>query len=238
MVEQLRPSTDLSVRTGILRNRRNVEQEIKPFVRVKLSNTHVHRREATVENEGIPLSRGDLFIRLHSKKGGEEPYDDVCEALINKIKEVQTQQPDLSPAVAPNDSYGQVFGVERRGRVRMMGPGPTPSRLFGCTSRGGMSQERAASLEKANEKLNIEVASMREKVSQMEQQMATFLSHFQGLQNCNPPVDPTSSRQHATSSCRRTGLHDLRDDLVVLMSLRREGLKWLVVFVRASIRHM
>ncbi|XP_077223825.1 uncharacterized protein LOC143857292 isoform X1 [Tasmannia lanceolata] len=41
----------------------------------------------------------------------------------------------------------------------MLGPGPTPSRLFGSSSGGKMWQEKAASLEKANDQLNNEVAS-------------------------------------------------------------------------------
>ncbi|XP_077230919.1 uncharacterized protein LOC143863993 isoform X3 [Tasmannia lanceolata] len=143
----------------------------------------VYWKEETVKN-GRSQSRGDIFIRTHQKKD-KTPYDDTCEAIIAQIKDIQTQHPKSRSSIASDDDLGRVFGAEKRGRVRMLGPGPTPSRLFGSPSGGGMWQEKAASLERANEQLNDEVTRMSARQSEMERQIATLLSHFQGVESSN-----------------------------------------------------
>ncbi|XP_077210526.1 uncharacterized protein LOC143846001 isoform X2 [Tasmannia lanceolata] len=182
-------------------------------------------------NDGNAVSRGDMFIRLHRKK--DRTYDAVEQNIIDQIKEIESQHPDISPAVAPNDSLVIVLGVERRGRVRMMGAGVTPTSVFGSTRSIGMSQERAASLQRANEELTNEVGCLREKQAQMEQtmqqnqahlerQLAALVAQFQGVQNSNPPNNHTQSRSHATSSSSHRYIHG---DRVTLMSTQNDGIE-------------
>ncbi|XP_077246781.1 uncharacterized protein LOC143886618 isoform X2 [Tasmannia lanceolata] len=168
----------------------------------------VYWKEETVKN-GRSQSHGDIFIRTHQKKD-KTPYDDTCKAIIAQKKDIQTQHPKSRSSIASDDDLGRIFGAEKRGRVRMLEPGPTPSRLFGSPSGGGMWQEKAASLERANEQLNDEVTRMSARQSKMERQIATLLSHFQGVESSNH-VPPTSSQGD--------------EILVTLMSIRRAGVR-------------
>ncbi|XP_077223016.1 uncharacterized protein LOC143856634 [Tasmannia lanceolata] len=191
----------------------------------------VYWEEEIKNNDGNAVSRGDMFIPLHRKKDGT--YDAVEQNIIDQIKEIESQHPDISPAVAPNDSLGLVLGVERRGRVRMMGAGVTPTSVFGSTRNIGMSQERAASLQRANEELTNEVGCLREKQAQMEQtmqqnqahlerQLAALVAQFQGVQNSNPLDNHTQSRSHGTSSSIHRYIHG---DRVTLMSTQNDGIE-------------
>ncbi|XP_077224331.1 uncharacterized protein LOC143877853 [Tasmannia lanceolata] len=164
-----------------------------------------------------------MFIRLYRKKNGT--YDAVEQNIIDQIKEIESQHPDIS--------LGLVLGVERHGRVRMMGGGITPTSIFGSTRSGGMSQERAASLQRANEELTNEVGCLREKQAQMEEkmqqnqahlerQLAALVAQFQGVQNSNPPDNHTQSRSHATSSGSHRYIHG---DRVTIMSIQNDGVE-------------
>ncbi|XP_077250570.1 uncharacterized protein LOC143889990 isoform X3 [Tasmannia lanceolata] len=156
--------------------------------------------------------------KLKVKHGGGTKAIPVYWKEEDQIKEIESQHPDISPAVAPNDSLGIVLGVERRGRVRMMGAGVTPTSVFGSTRSIGISQERAASLQRENEELTYEVGCLRGKQAQMEQsmqqnqahlerQLVALVAQFQGVQNSNPPNNHTQSRSHATSSSSHRYIH-------------------------------
>ncbi|XP_077250571.1 uncharacterized protein LOC143889990 isoform X4 [Tasmannia lanceolata] len=165
----------------------------------------------------------DLNLPCTDRRAIESQYMSLCRHWNTKeskdqIKEIESQHPDISPAVAPNDSLGIVLGVERRGRVRMMGAGVTPTSVFGSTRSIGISQERAASLQRENEELTYEVGCLRGKQAQMEQsmqqnqahlerQLVALVAQFQGVQNSNPPNNHTQSRSHATSSSSHRYIH-------------------------------
>ncbi|XP_059630998.1 uncharacterized protein LOC132273910 [Cornus florida] len=81
------------------------------------------------EDEGIQLSRADLFICTHVNKDGKAT-DAVASEMIENIKEFQKSYSD-SPIGSSNDLFSIVRGEERTGRVRMLGFGPTPSDVWG-----------------------------------------------------------------------------------------------------------
>ncbi|MQM05115.1 hypothetical protein Taro_037920, partial [Colocasia esculenta] len=77
------------------------------------------------------LDRGDLFIRTRIKKAGG-PVNEESAAMIDKIRDIKlTQQSSTSSLIASMwDTYEQVMGRDRTGRVRGIGTGPTPKSLW------------------------------------------------------------------------------------------------------------
>ncbi|XP_059656228.1 uncharacterized protein LOC132303130 isoform X4 [Cornus florida] len=73
------------------------------------------------EDEGIQLSRADLFIRTHVNKDGKATNAATSE-MIENIRELQKSYSD-SPIGSSNDLFSIVRGEERTGRVRMLGFG-------------------------------------------------------------------------------------------------------------------
>ncbi|RWR75198.1 transposon protein, putative, CACTA, En/Spm sub-class, expressed [Cinnamomum micranthum f. kanehirae] len=119
-----------------------------------------HRDEETrSRTDGSIPTRADLFIRTHSRKDGT-PVDEKSTEIISKFKELSAAQEGGSSSSIGDDIYTQVMGAERHGRVRGYGLGPTPTSVFGSTSR----QSQAAF-----DELQTELSSMHEKLQQMEE---------------------------------------------------------------------
>ncbi|XP_059625002.1 uncharacterized protein LOC132268215 isoform X2 [Cornus florida] len=80
------------------------------------------------EDEGIQLSRADLFISTHVNKDGKAT-DAAASEMIENIRELQKSYSD-SPIGSSNDLFSIVRGEERTGCVRMLGFGPTPNDVW------------------------------------------------------------------------------------------------------------
>ncbi|RWR86240.1 bromodomain-containing protein 4-like protein isoform X3 [Cinnamomum micranthum f. kanehirae] len=119
-----------------------------------------HRDEETrSRTDGSIPTRADIFIRTHSRKD-ETPVDEKSTKIISKFKELSATQEGGSSSSIGDDIYTQVMGAEWHGRVRGYGLGPTPTSVFGSTSR----QSQAAF-----DELQIELSAMYEIHQQMEE---------------------------------------------------------------------
>ncbi|KAJ8630302.1 hypothetical protein MRB53_023625 [Persea americana] len=119
-----------------------------------------HRDEETRSRiDGSIPSRADIFIRTHSRKDGT-PVDERSAEIISKFKELSATQEGGSSSSIGDQIYTQVMGEERHGRVRGYGLGPTPTSVFGSTSR----QPHAAFDEVVGE-----LSSVHQKLQQMEE---------------------------------------------------------------------
>ncbi|RWR97188.1 bromodomain-containing protein 4-like protein isoform X3 [Cinnamomum micranthum f. kanehirae] len=115
--------------------------------------------ETRSRTDGSIPSRADLFIRTHSRKDGT-PIDETSAEIISKFKELSATQEGGSSSSIGDEIYTQVMGEERHGRVRGYGLGPTPTSVFGSTSR----QSQAAYDEVVGE-----LSSVNKKLQQMEE---------------------------------------------------------------------
>ncbi|XP_059636891.1 uncharacterized protein LOC132278992 isoform X4 [Cornus florida] len=152
------------------------------------------------EDEGIQLSRADLFIRTHVNKDGKAT-DAAALEMIENIRELQKSYSD-SPIGSSNDLFSIVRGEKRTGRVRMLGFGPTPSDVRGPSlskveliNNAKKSQEEARAtrveLQETISKIQADYdkklenlrANYDDKLENLQQQVAMLMQMQQ--QNCS-----------------------------------------------------
>ncbi|XP_059656253.1 uncharacterized protein LOC132303145 [Cornus florida] len=112
------------------------------------------------EDEGIQLSRADLFIRTHINKDGKAT-DAASLEMIENITELQKSYSD-SPICSSNDLFSIVRGEERTGRVRMLGFKPTPRDVWGPSFS---KAELINNVKKSQEEARVE---LQEAISKMQ----------------------------------------------------------------------
>ncbi|MQM04546.1 hypothetical protein Taro_037351 [Colocasia esculenta] len=119
--------------------------------------------------KGSPdLDRSDLFIKRHTRKDGK-PTNEAAKHVIEKLKSLKSAQPlsdDSTPhqVAARNDTYTQVLGPDRLGRVSGVGTGPTPTSMWGNESKEALRTENRLLMQRMTE---LET-SMAEKFAKME----------------------------------------------------------------------
>ncbi|MQL83745.1 hypothetical protein Taro_016241 [Colocasia esculenta] len=132
----------------------------------------MERSSSTMDNfgvEGSPdLDRSDLFIKRHTRKDGK-PTNEAAKHVIEKLKFLKSAQPlsdDSTPhqVAARNDTYTQVLGPDRPGRVSGLGTGPTPTSMWGNESKEALRSENRLLMQKMTE---LET-SMAEKFAKIE----------------------------------------------------------------------
>ncbi|MQM12864.1 hypothetical protein Taro_045779, partial [Colocasia esculenta] len=116
----------------------------------------------------LDLDRSDLFIKRHTRKDGK-PTNEVARHVIEKLKSLKSVEPpsdDSTPhqVAARNDTYTQVLGSDRPGRVSGVGIGPTPTSMWGNESKEVLRTENRLFMQRMEE---LETA-MAEKFAKME----------------------------------------------------------------------
>ncbi|MED6209414.1 hypothetical protein PIB30_054422 [Stylosanthes scabra] len=104
------------------------------------SKSLARRRDEESCQQGRDVSRGEVWMMTHKKVDGSYIHEDA-QAICEKIMDIE-QRDESSRLLSQNDSLAQVLGEEHPGRVRGMGFGAIPSRLFGRNSQqtGGGAQ--------------------------------------------------------------------------------------------------
>ncbi|CAN1148404.1 hypothetical protein LINPERPRIM_LOCUS38065 [Linum perenne] len=157
------------------------------------------KHEYEVEH-GEPPSRGDVFIAMH--KGKDNKYkSDEAKAVGERIEEIQSL--GLAPRrVASDDALGLALGKpEHPGRVRGLGYGAVPSKVFGgsaCIRKRSRDAEVAAlrdQLRETQEKQKEMEAQVQVKQSQMEAQIQFLMSQLGTSSSSAPVVAPRSQDQ-------------------------------------------
>ncbi|KAK9986497.1 hypothetical protein SO802_031448 [Lithocarpus litseifolius] len=185
------------------------------------------------KTDGCPVKRSVLYPILHSRKNGSI-VNPVVAAKIDKMKELmadpanhlQSSNTTGSIVWAPDDVFAKVMGKERKGRIRGVGFGPSPS---GRSSKNALTdiethsrqardnevaqlkatlatmEEKLADFDEMKEKL-AGFDEMKEKLSQfeeMEQRMAQMLHQMQHISSqCNQdtPLAPQSPALQKSST--------------------------------------
>ncbi|XP_019257354.1 PREDICTED: uncharacterized protein LOC109235630 isoform X2 [Nicotiana attenuata] len=104
------------------------------------SKPNSRRRAKMMAESGQNPGRAQLYLATHKKEDGSyvnEAAREICE----KIELVVSQSATDESEVSPNDVVGKVLGKEHSGRVRCLGLGAIPSKVFGQTRRrfGGIN---------------------------------------------------------------------------------------------------
>ncbi|XP_019176889.1 PREDICTED: uncharacterized protein LOC109172196 [Ipomoea nil] len=84
---------------------------------------------------GHSVNRSELWIDTHKVKRGSS-VNEECRIISEKIRnEMDQGSSSQSQFVSQDDPVGKTFGKEHNGRVRGLGFGPCPSKVFNNTSR-------------------------------------------------------------------------------------------------------
>ncbi|MQL70715.1 hypothetical protein Taro_003039 [Colocasia esculenta] len=107
-------------------------------------------------------------VLRHTRKDGK-PTNEATKHVIEKLKSLKSAQPlsdDSTPhqVAARNDTYTQVLGPDRPGRVSGVGTGPTPTSMWGNESKEALRSENRLLMQRMME---LET-SMAEKFAKME----------------------------------------------------------------------
>nr|POF12325.1 hypothetical protein CFP56_73680 [Quercus suber] len=137
---------------------------------------------------GHPVERAVLYPILHTRKNGtavnsvvKEKMDKMKQLLEDSSNHLQSSDTSGSIARSTDDVFAKVMGKERKGRIRGVGFGPSPS---GRTSKSAlMDIEIHSSQARDNE-----VAQLKASLATMEDKLASFdemkerLSQFEDME--------------------------------------------------------
>ncbi|MQM12466.1 hypothetical protein Taro_045385 [Colocasia esculenta] len=143
----------------------DIDQPVGP---VRISHPLLQEENGTRVKGFQDLDRSDLFIKRHTRKDGK-PTNEAAKHVIEKLKSLKSAQPlsdDSTPhqVAARNDTYTQVLGPDRPGRVGGVGTGPTPTFMWGNESKEALRSENRLLMQRMTE---LET-SMAEKFAKME----------------------------------------------------------------------
>lgn len=143
--------------------------------KLKLNHTsgsvsHACCRHNLGQQLGRPPRRDEVFIKTHTSKSGV-PL--VHAALtINKLKAIVEARPELKDrTIQQGDAFAVVCGLkEPRGRVRVLGLGPTPQDI-GVSGLKSYVPTRLQMEVLARKKAESEKSALEQRIMEMEQEM-------------------------------------------------------------------
>lgn len=119
---------------------------------------------------GRPPRRDELYIKTHTRKNGVPTR--LAEPVINKLKEYVEAHPELKErTIQEGDAFAAVCGEkEPRGRVRVLGLGPTPQDI-GTPGLRSYTPTRLQMEVLARKKAEHEKAALEQRIAEMEEKM-------------------------------------------------------------------
>lgn len=117
-------------------------------------------KKQTKKLERVPR-QSEFFKHCYTKKDGTQA--EVVQTTINEISEKESENPNLATEFRSiNDSYAQVMGQDKNGKVRMLGAGVCPSMVFNnISTRGADQMKLIKKLQEQNNQLQTEVNQLR-----------------------------------------------------------------------------
>ncbi|MED6182617.1 hypothetical protein PIB30_030235 [Stylosanthes scabra] len=126
---------------------------------------------------GRHLSRGEIWTMVHRRKDGSYVHDDA-RAVGEAIAELESRD-ESTKELSQNDSLAQVLGKEHSGRIRGVGHGPCPTKLFGSASQQPSYGGQIEKYQREIEQLQVEAAEKNKKIQTMAN-LVRFLMQRQG----------------------------------------------------------
>ena len=156
--------------------------------------------------------RDEVYIETHTCKKGERKgsYVPQAAATIKELIESAEKHPEWKDkSIKEGDLFARVCGLkEPRGRVRVLGLGPTPQDLGTPGTRGKLSTRVLVAMEgrrEAENRFNMlqgHVQQMEERMNRMELMLAS-----QGRHNLETPIS-----QHGSNSRQNSGVEAEEDN--------------------------
>ncbi|XP_052733834.1 uncharacterized protein LOC108339411 isoform X3 [Vigna angularis] len=155
------------------------------------SKSIARKREEMEKECGHKVSRGEVWIATHKTTNGAFVSDEARE-IGEKIQTYESTTSSQSKEISSLDSLAHVLGSQEHcGRVRGLGLGPCPSKVFGVHARSHVGsssstpsnvelQSQVSSLTSSNVKLESQVSSLTSQVNEMKAIMTLLLQNHQG----------------------------------------------------------
>ncbi|XP_065623494.1 uncharacterized protein LOC112018425 [Quercus suber] len=138
--------------------------------------------------DGLPVERAVLYPILHTRKNGSA-VNSVVKEKMEKMKLLlddssnQLQSSDMSGSIAwsTNDVFAQVMGKERKGRIRGVGFGPSPSGQSSKSARTDIEIQSSQARDNEVAQLKASLATMEDKLASFDE-MKERLSQFEDME--------------------------------------------------------
>uniref|UniRef100_I1PJB6 Transposase Tnp1/En/Spm-like domain-containing protein n=1 Tax=Oryza glaberrima TaxID=4538 RepID=I1PJB6_ORYGL len=147
---------------------------------------------------GRPPRRDEVFVETHKRKNGEI-IPEAAET-VEMLKEAAEVNPELkNKTIQEGDLYSRVCGTkEPRGRVRVLGKGPTPQDVGTPGTRSRMPTRLQLEIE-SHRQTKQEVVCLNKRMDDMQQRF-NIMEHMvmsQGVQNIETSSHHASNSRHA-----------------------------------------
>ncbi|KAH0729284.1 hypothetical protein KY289_000472 [Solanum tuberosum] len=182
------------------------------------SKANATRRAEMMDETGQRPGRAQIYIATHKNKDGVY-VNEVAKEICEKIELTLSQSTMDESQISPNDVVGKVLGKEHSGRVRCLGLGVVPSKVFkqvrprfggasASSSEGSCSsqcQENHNQMMNAhNQMMNAFKAYMIMKEGMIPEQFAGFFASPSTHSSTKTPSDAASEPippMHTRRSC-------------------------------------
>ncbi|KAK1552841.1 hypothetical protein Q3G72_024259 [Acer saccharum] len=144
------------------------------------------------------VTRVDVWIKGHKSKANK-PLCEAVQNILNEIDELRTLECPPNDSNLKEDSLTKVLGPEKRGQVRGLGFGATPSQVNAQIHSRGRVKELEAKLKATND----QVASLQEMVTAVVKQ---------NEQSQHGSVPMTQGNSQVLENARCQLLHWYQDD--------------------------
>ncbi|XP_039142878.1 uncharacterized protein LOC120280181 isoform X4 [Dioscorea cayenensis subsp. rotundata] len=124
--------------------------------------------EETINNDGVELSRLDMFLKLHQRRDGT--FVDAVAEERAQMKTLSSQLPEdyQSSSTVRDKIFSQVMGEDNHGRCRMYGLGVSLKDLHGPHPTRRELMERCERLESQNRRLESQNRRLESQNKMME----------------------------------------------------------------------
>ncbi|XP_059596784.1 uncharacterized protein LOC132254645 isoform X2 [Vitis vinifera] len=129
------------------KNKANRAKQVIKHTSGSKSYAQIQYEQAQKKEDRSEPNRIEMFALTHTRKDGT-PVDDHSKEIMDQFQQLLSQPEGTSSSTSASSGastsvastyvdeiYTQVMGLERHGRVRGYGFGPTPTSIFGSTSR-------------------------------------------------------------------------------------------------------
>ncbi|XP_052734106.1 uncharacterized protein LOC128196654 [Vigna angularis] len=153
-----------------LKNKHNRTKQT--FAHTGGSKSIARKREEMEKECGNKVSRGEVWIATHKKTNGAYASDEARK-IGEQIEAYESTTSSQSKKISNSDSLAHALGIQEHcGRVRGLGLGPCPSKVFGVKVRSHSGSSLAAPF---NDEIQTQVSSLTSQVNEMKDMIAFML---------------------------------------------------------------
>ncbi|XP_027938958.1 uncharacterized protein LOC114193391 isoform X1 [Vigna unguiculata] len=158
---------------------KNKDNRAKQTIAHTCGSKSIARKRDEMEKEcGHSVSRGEVWIATH-KHANEAFVSDEAREISEKIQVYEsTSSSSVSKEISSIDSLAFAFGSQEHcGRVRGLGLGPCPSKVFGSK---GHSYSGTSSSYPSNAQLQNQVSTLTSQLNEMKAMVNFLVQNYQG----------------------------------------------------------